>query len=341
MEETRIQEGSEGTMNPALRILVVTTEWPAFPGDVLGNFICNQVDSLRSLGARVSIFSFSAKRNPLRYIKALIGLRKKICDEYDILHAHYGNAGLLAVLSGHGKVVVTFHGSDVNGMRNRNGRITIAGHVLKLVSRYVASRAGRAIIVADNMKAELPARAYSTIPCGVNTDIFKPYPKMESRRKLGLRHDGSLVLFVGDPKRPEKRFWLAQEAVKLVNERWRCELVLANGILYDVMPRFMSACDVLLVTSSSEGSPQVVKEALACNLPVVSVDVGDVRQRIAKIDGCEICPSDDPNDIATGLEKVLSRQRRIKGRHVVEELDERAVSLRVMEVYRSLLRDKG
>jgi glycosyltransferase involved in cell wall biosynthesis len=340
MAETSTLEASESTIDPRLRVLVVTSEWPRFPGDSSGIFTCRQVDTIRLLGNEVEVFAFRGKKNPVRYLHALIRLRKEIRKGYDVLHAHHGQAGLLAVLSGHGKVVVTFHGSDVHGMRNRKGRTTIAGFILRSISRYVASRAGCAIVVAGNMKAKLPARKYYTIPCGVNTTIFKPYPMSESRRILGLPQDVLLVLFVSDPKRIEKRFWLAQEAVKLVSQRIHCELIVADGIPSDMMPRYLSACDVLLLTSLSEGSPTIVKEAIVCNLPVVSVDVGDVSDRIAKIDGCRLCTSDEPADIATELEKVLRSRSRIDGRQFVDKLDERALSLKVLKVYHLLLRDK-
>lgn len=95
---------------------------------------------------------------------------------------------------------------------------------------------------------------------------------------LGLPSDGRVALFVGDPARPEKRYWLAQKTVNLLVSRIQVELIVASSGPYEQVPLYyMNACDALLLTSSHEGSPNAVKEALACNLPVVSVDVGDVR----------------------------------------------------------------
>src|SRR5207302_2384469 len=107
--------------------------------------------------------------------------------------------------------------------------------------------------------------------------------------------DRRLILFAASPKNPVKRYPLAESAVARLDRRYRAELVVAAGIAPDKMPLYMNACDALLVTSTHEGSPNVVKEALACNLPVVSADVGDVADRISKIEGCALCDSDDPH----------------------------------------------
>ena len=96
----------------------------------------------------------------------------------------------------------------------------------------------------------------------------------------------------------------------------------------------MNACDVLLMTSLHEGSPNVVKEALACNLPIVSTDVGDVRNRIGALDGCVVCATDDPATIAEALNQVLSRRQGIDGRKAVLDLDEQVLTSKVIDVYR-------
>ena len=170
-----------------LKILVVTSEWPAFPGDVNGIFVSNQVNSLRQHGDEVDVFQYRGKRGPIRYIRAIRQLRSRVTRGYDIVHAHQGQVGLLAVLSGHPRVVVTFHGSDVNGIRNSSGKITLAGRLLQFLSRYVARRARSAIVVEEGMKGRLPAREYHTVPCGVDTELFKPRSKTESRCRSTCR----------------------------------------------------------------------------------------------------------------------------------------------------------
>ena len=146
-----------------------------------------------------------------------------------------------------------------------------------------------------------------------------------------------LVLFVANPSNPIKRFKLAQKAVACLNASLNAQLIVASGVPHEAMPLYMNACDVLLLTSVHEGSPTVVKEALACNLPVVSIEVGDVRQRISAVDGCVVCADDQPETIAAGLAQVLSSAQQIDGRSTVLDLDEKTIAKKVISVYQQSL----
>ena len=128
--------------------------------------------------------------------------------------------------------------------------------------------------------------------------------------------------------------------VDLLNERLPAKLVVAWGIPHAKIPVYMSAANVLVVTSMQEGSPNVVKEALACDLPVVSVAVGDVPERLRDVEGTELCADERPETIAAALERVLRRGGRVAGRVAVSNLDEKLLTERVIEVYRSVLRDR-
>ena len=145
-----------------------------------------------------------------------------------------------------------------------------------------------------------------------------------------------LVLFVGDPQLPRKRYHLAREAVAILNRSFPAELLLAWGTPQTDIPLYMNAADALVFTSNQEGSPNVVKEALACNLPVVSVRVGDVPLRLKDVDGCELCEDERPETIAAALERVLRRNRRVAGSDAVRDLDEHNLTQQVISVYRSV-----
>jgi glycosyltransferase involved in cell wall biosynthesis len=129
--------------------------------------------------------------------------------------------------------------------------------------------------------------------------------------------------------------------VERLDPRHRARLIVASGVDPALMPVYMSACDVLLLTSRHEGSPNVVKEALACNLPVVSTDVGDVRERISSVEGCVLCESDDPQVLTAGLSAVLDRSQRVAGRAAVHELNELLLTRKVIEVYERALSRNG
>lgn len=157
---------------------------------------------------------------------------------------------------------------------------------------------------------------------------------------MSLPLDKSLVLFAADPKRTVKRFQLAEKSVQLVKSRLDVELIVISGIPHDEVPLYMNACDALILTSHHEGSPTVVKEALACNLPIVSVDVGDVRERIVGIEGCLLCYDDSPEAIADRIAHVLEASTRVPGREAVADLDERINAQKIISVYRQVLRNR-
>ena len=326
---------------PELRVLMVTSEWPmpGFPRTT--NFIKRQVDYLRAAGVLVDVFFFHGARNPLRYVSAWARLRPHVrAGGYHLIHAQFGQSGLLA-LPKQLPLVVTFRGSDLLGIvGDQDGRHTRVGRLLQRASRLVARRADAVILVSSHMREELNTRApVHVVPSGLDLELFRPQPREEARRRLGFDPDERLVLFVGRRHQARKRFALANRAVELLQERLPARLVVAWGVPHNEIPWYMSACDALVVTSMQEGSPNVVKEALACNLPVVSVQVGDVAERLQNLEGCEVCADDHPETIAQSLERVLLRGQPIDGRSAVRELDERVLTQRVVQIYRSVLPD--
>jgi glycosyltransferase involved in cell wall biosynthesis len=154
---------------------------------------------------------------------------------------------------------------------------------------------------------------------------------------LGLPTDRKLVLFVGNPNLARKRFALARQAVEIVNRAIPTQLLAGWEKTHREIATLMNACDALVCTSMQEGSPNAVKEALACNLPVVSVEVGDVPLRLKGIAGCELCPDDRAETIAAALQRVLQRGTRTESRTALQDLDERVLTGRLIDIYRSVL----
>jgi glycosyltransferase involved in cell wall biosynthesis len=314
---------------------MITSEWPTADCPGSGVFVAQQVRFLRSAGVDIDVFAFRGAKSPWRYLRAWSEVRKRLRRErYDLVHAQFGQSGLLA-LPKRLPLVVTFRGSDLQGVVGRSGRYLLSGSILKAVSRVVSLFADQIIVVSEAIAKHLPSeRAYHVIPSGLDLERFQPGGQREARERLGLPAERRLILFGGNPDVSEKRFSLARDAVERLRRRWDVDLVVAKGVPQDLVPTYMSACDLLLLTSSHEGSPNMVKEALACNLRVVSVDVGDVRVRLGKSDGCVVCDDDRPETIAAGLEKVLRDTRPFDGRSLLVGLDERILSRRVVELYR-------
>jgi glycosyltransferase involved in cell wall biosynthesis len=318
---------------------MITTNWPAPGRPRTSHFIKRQADFLRAAGVAVDVFHFEGRKNLASYAKAWIGVRRRLrANRYDLIHAQFGHSGVLA-LPRRLPFVVTLRGSDILGtVSDADGRYTRAGELNQRLSRFVAAKADAAILVSAHMEEYLgKTRRTYVIPSGIDFDLFRCIPREEARQRLGLPADERLVLFAGNPEQARKRFALAKAAVDALNERLPARLVVAWAVPHTDIPLYMSACDALLFTSMQEGSPNVVKEALACDLPVVSVPVGDVEQRIGGIEGCELCREETPQALAAALERVLSRGGRIDGRTAVQNLSETAITQKVISVYRSVL----
>jgi len=175
------------------------------------------------------------------------------------------------------------------------------------------------------------------VPSGLDLELFRPQPRDQVRTALGLSLQERLVLFVGNPALARKRFALAQAAVAALRPRQPTRLIVGWEMQHRQIADLMSACDALIVTSMQEGSPNSVKEALACNLPVVSVAVGDVALRLKGVAGCELCHNDRVETLAAALGRVLERRERIQGRSAVEHLNEVLLTRQLINIYRSVL----
>jgi teichuronic acid biosynthesis glycosyltransferase TuaC len=325
-------------MEAPIRVLMITTGWPQPGQPQTTHFIKRQAEFLRAAGVHVDVFRFRGRRNVMSYVRAWFKVRPRLTRRrYDLVHAQWGQSGLMA-LPKRLPFVVTYRSGDLHGLVDRNGRQTVVGRLLQFLCRVVGRRADAIILVSEHMQRFLdPGTPVHVIPSGLDFDLFRVIPKAEARRHLGLPATKRLVLFAGDPASTRKRYDLAQEAMKLLNKSLPAELVVAWGAPHGDMPYFMSACDALVFTSRQEGSPNVVKEALACNLPVVSVAVGDVPLRLRGVDGCELCTDERPETIAAALERVLRRGQRCAGREAVQDLDERVTTERVIAIYRGVL----
>jgi teichuronic acid biosynthesis glycosyltransferase TuaC len=323
-----------------LKTLVVSSEWPSpqRPRDV--PFLVEQVDRLRCAGVHVEIFSFRGKANPLRYAAAWRRLRAEHdLRSFDLVHAHFGQSGLVA-LPCPAPLVVTFHGSDLEGLPGTDGKPTLAGRLLRAVSRFVARFADRLIVVSPSLLKYLPSGLEAdVIPCGIDLQLFQPVPKLHARGELGYDDTETLILFVGNPQNPTKNLQLAQKAVAILDETLAPRLVVLHDQPHERVPLFMSACDVMIMTSHHEGSPTAVKEALACNLPVVSVPVGDVSNMISGVDGCSIANTREPSEIARAIEMAVQGAAATSRRNAAEPYDHSVITQLILDVYGNVAKE--
>lgn len=321
-----------------MRVLVVTAMYPSADRPTNGTFVKEQVESLREAGVIVDVLAFGARGQGANYLKAVGALWRQLrAQRYDVIHAHYGLVGFIARLQLQCPVVVTYHGSDLYGRPTPDNKPTLKGTASRLISKLAGSLAAQRIIVAPVLRPKLWPLDGVIIPMGVDLSLFKPAPREEARRQLGLPPDKRLVLFVAHPKNYIKRYDLAEAAVQLLRQALPdVELMAVYQAPHDTVPTFMNACDALVLTSTYEASPCVIKEAMACNLPIVSVNVGDVAERIEGVQGCYLCER-TPQDIAAKLRRVLEDSRRPDSRSKIAELSLQNVARRVIGVYQAAL----
>ena len=316
---------------------MVTSVWPTPEHPEHAPFVVRQVQFLRKLGVDVDVFHVNGRKSPKTYARRWMEVQHRLTrGSYDLVHAQWAQSALVA-LPKRIPLVVTFRGSDVEGIVGVNRRYLASGWVLRKIAQNVARVANEAIVVAARLARLLPKRDYHVIPSGLDLDLFQPGSRTEARARLALKADRRYVLFAASPDNPVKRYGAARAAVERLDNRYGAELISAGGIEPHLMPLYMNACDVLLLTSAHEGSPNVVKEALACNLPVVSTDVGDVGERIRDLDGCVLSSSADPDVLARALAEILDRRERISGRVAVKDLNESILTHRVVSVYERAL----
>jgi glycosyltransferase involved in cell wall biosynthesis len=327
-------------MKKDLKVLMITSEYPTAERPMGVPFIKRQVEFLRKNDVDVDIFHFKGNKNLFNYIAAWWRLRKHTAGKhYDLMHAQWGHSAVLA-LPKRMPWVITFRGNDLEGIIGPNGKGTRLGTILQTVSKTTGRIADGVIVVSESLAKHLKRDDYEVIPSGLDLEKFRTLPKKEARKELQLPEDKKLVLFAASTiSNPRKRYELAKAAVEIAKERYDAELIVASCVDHETIPVYMNACDALLLTSVHEGSPNVVKEALACNLPVVSVDVGDVRRRIGNVDGCYVCKDDTKEQIAKDLKRVFSNGERIDGRQTILELDERITTQKVIAVYRNALQN--
>ena len=269
-----------------------------------------QADSLRSAGLDVLIYPIIGK-GLLGYLKNIRTLRQYLKEHKpDLVHAHYSFSGFVASLSTRLPVLVSLMGSDVH-------QSVFIRPLIRFCSRYLWKQT---IVKSENMKVRLGLKHVQVIPNGVNLELFKPLDKSDCRKKLSWDQYEKHILFVSacDPNRPEKNLSLAEETVRSC-PRLDIKLHVISEVGQAEMPVYVNASDLLLLTSKWEGSPNTVKEAMACNVPVVSTRVGDVEHLFRHTSGY-LLADHDANSLKDSILAVLEQETQANGRDRIFEL---------------------
>lgn len=325
-------------------------------------FIEEQIAALEACGVLIIRYGVTGK-GIVGYLRELPALRRLICAERpDIIHAHYGLCGLLANLQRRVPVVTTYHGSDINKPSIR--RFSKIAMRLSAHNIFVSARSVAIAFRLSPLASRLKKRS-TLLPCGVN--IPKPWSELQTQWvgqltlnqwvQEKLQSDTINVLFAGAfdnaVKDPELAFATIQASNTAIgNGKWAMEsnsqspianrpikLIELKGYNRNQVNALMYNCDTLLMTSKTEGSPQVIKEAMACGCPIVSVDVGDVAERTSGVEGCYVVHTRKPKDIAEALQQAIAFEGKTNGRDRILEMDlsNEQVVQRLIAIYEGVL----
>lgn len=327
-------------------ICMVTNMLPSEDDPAFGAFVKSQIDSIAAAGHDVQTLRIDGRASKTNYLRAIKDLNAILAaKKFDVVHAHYGLSGIAACAQRRCPVVVSFCGDDLFGTSNGRGGRTLKGRLTSWTSQVVAHTASAVIVKSEPMLARLTsasARAKAVvIPNGVDFQLFRPMDTLEARKALGLEPFKRYVLFACSPELPVKRFDLAEKAVELLRGSFPdIEIIALHHKPQAQVPVYMNACDVVILTSDSEGSPNVIKEAMACDAPIVSVDAGDAWELIGGAEQCHRAER-DPGDLGSKLKRVLQSGERSDGRRRIGHLELGAVAKRVIAVYESVVGRKS
>ncbi|ELZ07865.1 MULTISPECIES: glycosyltransferase [Natrialba] len=288
-------------------------------------FLTEQMRALERRGVTFSTLSVSGtvdgetSRSPLEYLKFFPSVLREAGNGYDLIHAHYGLTAPMALAQVRKPVILSLWGSDIYGP-------------VEPVSRACAPLCDELVVMSEEMRTYLD-RDCTVIPDGVDLEKFRPSPQRRARETVDWDDDAHHVLFPYTPEREVKNYPRARRIVNAVNglvDR-PVRLHTVYDADHDEIPDYMNAADALLLTSHSEGSPNSVKEAMACNLPVVAVDVGDVRERLEDVSPSCVATSDEA--LIDGLRDTLERGDRSNGREAAQEISVDRTAERWLDVY--------
>ncbi len=312
--------------------------------------IKRQIQSLEKKSSSIRIFKLQLKGNSVTaYLYLFLELPLKILKlKPKILHAHYGLT-VLFVLSLKKiyllkiPLVASFMGADILGDKVSENKISFTSKIIKKFCLRYLNHIDSIIVKSYEMKSEASKftnKEIFVIPNGVDTDDFYPIDRRVARKKLNLDLEEYLVLFVtNDPKRKDKNLEFAQKVMSGIEN---VKFVVQSNLSTAELNLWYNSANCFLLTSLSEGSPNVIKEAMATNTPIVSSNVGDVKFIIGNTNGCYVCDNFDIDEFRDKIKKSIIysiKYGKTDGLDRIKKLGitSIAISEKILTIYYSLL----
>ncbi len=323
-------------------VLIVSNHWGAKASiPSAGIFVDRQIASLEKVGVQLTTFDMGTSHSPIHLFRMWLELRRRIrLLNPDLVHAQYGTiVGFVSVWVNR-PAVISYCGNDLQA----GASISKIRMYLGICLSNIAALGARALVCkSPQLRQALwwcRHRAV-VIPSGIDLELFSPGPRDVAREQLGWEAERLTVIINVRNDQINKGLDLAKAAMKTVRSRIpEAELRLIENVEPDKMPLWYRAADVLLCASRSEGSPNVVKEALACNLPIVSTPVGDVAERLTGVHPSAVVPR-NAEAMGEGLVQVLLERKRSNGREYVTSLSLENVAQRLKDLYITVLRESS
>lgn len=299
-------------------------------------FIESQGESLEKKGHEV-YYSLVKGHGLISYLNHVKRIRSEVkINNIDLIHAHYSLCALASILAFTRKPIVTsYMGSDAYGSIGKNGKTKPSSYWLVILSLAIQPFLSYIICKSENISKFVYNKRSAIVPNGVDLNRF---PIRDRTRDP--KSEPFIILFLGNPTDQRKNYSLLKEAVALLGTE-NIEVIAPYPIYRSEVPDYLANSDMLAMCSLEEGSPNVVKEAMACCLPIVATNAGDAWWLIGDIPG-HYKSGFDAEDFAKGIKTIMAFNSNTEGRKRIIDLglDSEVVADKLIKIYKSVIMRK-